>query len=107
MAEKLPGPSGLRGADTDTATTARQSANRPGSSSDVPVYEETLPENDDEDVKAASDTDMGFIGSLEPSAQDVIGELIMQTLGGRSYRREQRAACSRMVSEMYSSSRHR
>ena len=47
---------------------------------------------------------MGFIGSLEPSADDCISELLLQQLGsyGRRYRRETRASCTRIVSEMYS-----
>ena len=38
--------------------------------------------------------DMGFLGSLEPSANDVISELLLQQLGscGRSYQRERKAA---------------
>ena len=52
----------------------------------------------------AGDVDMGYIGSLEPQADDVASEMILMALGssGRSYNRETRAACRRLVSEMYS-----
>ncbi len=65
VAEKSPGPSGLRGADTDTATTVRQRADRPGSSNDVPMYEETLPETDDDDVRAPSDTRLFYTSDAD------------------------------------------
>ena len=40
----------------------------------------------------------------EPSAEDYVSELLLQQLGsyGRSYKRETRASCTRIVSEMYS-----
>ena len=48
--------------------------------------------------------DTDFVGIMEESAGDFIGGLLLQQLGGagRSYRREHRKACSRIVSEMYS-----
>jgi hypothetical protein len=51
-----------------------------------------------------TDQDMGFLGILEPSADDFISEILLQQLGssGRSFKRENRAACKRLVSEMYS-----
>ena len=47
---------------------------------------------------------MGLLGSLEPTAEDFVSDLLLQQLGssGRRYRREQRACCRRVVSEMYS-----
>ena len=59
---------------------------------------------DAEDATNEDAMDTGLIGIMEPSADDFIGELLLQQLGpsGRSYKREQRAACSRIVSEMYS-----
>ncbi len=47
---------------------------------------------------------MGFTGSLEPSADDCISEFLLQQFGsyGRNCRRETRASCTRIVSEMYS-----
>ncbi len=58
------------------------------------------------DAEDANDDamDMGLIGAMGPSADDFIGDLLLQQLGssGRSYKREHRAACSRLVSEMYS-----
>ena len=47
---------------------------------------------------------MGYIGSLEPQAGDFASELILMSLGssGRRYARETRAACRRIVSEVYS-----
>ena len=61
-------------------------------------------EMETEDAKADDAMDMGVIGIMGPSADDFIGELLLQQLGssGRSYKRENRAACSRIVSEMYS-----
>jgi len=46
--------------------------------------------------------DMGFLGSLEPKAEDFMSDLLLQQLGssGRSYRREHRTCCKRIVSEM-------
>ncbi len=56
--------------------------------------------------ETAEDTAMytGFIGILEPSAEDFMSDLLLQQLGssGRSYLRENRASCRRIVSEMYS-----
>ena len=61
------------------------------------------------DAEDANDDamDMGIVGAMEPSADDFIGDLLLQQLGssGRSYKREHRAACARIVSEMYSSPR--
>ena len=63
--------------------------------------------NDDEmdhDDEQNGDMDVGFLGSLEPTAGDTVSELLLQQLGssGSSYRREQRGAARRIVSEMYS-----
>jgi hypothetical protein len=51
-----------------------------------------------------NDDSMGFIGSLEPSAEDFVSEILLQQLGSfsRSYKRESLASCTRIVSEMYS-----
>ena len=58
-------------------------------------------ESDDEEVP--SDTDMGFVGSLEPSKEDYVAELLIQQLGGSSrFVREQRQTARRLVSEIYS-----
>ena len=48
--------------------------------------------------------DMGSLGNLEPTADDFVSDLFLQQLGssGRSCRREHRASCKRIVSEMYS-----
>jgi len=54
------------------------------------------------------DMDMGFIGSLDATADDVASEMILMAMGpsGRSHLRETRTACRRigkaMVPEMYS-----
>ena len=50
------------------------------------------------------DAAMGFLGMLEPPADDGISEILLQQLGssGRSFNREKRASCRRLVSEMYS-----
>ena len=58
----------------------------------------------DDGAEPGHDMDVGFIGSLEPSAGDQISELLLQQLGpcGKSYRREAKAAGRRIISEMYS-----
>ena len=55
-------------------------------------------------MEVDNDANMGFIGSLEPSVDDFVSGMLLQQLGssGRSYRREARASCTRIVSEMYS-----
>ena len=57
---------------------------------------------DNEFMEVDHDANMGFIGSLEPSAGDFASELLLQQLGsfGQSYRREARASCTRIISEM-------
>ena len=66
---------------------------------------------DNENVAAQEeneDVTMGFIGSLEPTADDFASEMILMAMGscGKSRLRETRTACRRlgkaMVSEMYS-----
>ena len=61
-------------------------------------------DNEEEGMDVDHDENMGFIGSLEPPAGDYAIELLLQQLGsfGRSYRREARASCTRIISEMYS-----
>ena len=45
---------------------------------------------------------MGVVGSLEPSKEDYVAELLIQQLGGSSrFVREQRQAARRLVSEIY------
>jgi hypothetical protein len=48
--------------------------------------------------------DFGFLGSLEPTVDDAISDLMIQQLGssGRSYKRENRRAFKALVSEVYS-----
>ena len=49
------------------------------------------------------DTDMGLIGSLQPTKDDVVAELLIQQLGGSPrFVCEQRQAGRRLVSEIYS-----
>ena len=49
------------------------------------------------------DTDMGLIGSLQPTKDDVVAELLIQQLGGSpQFVRERRQAGRRLVSEIYS-----
>ncbi len=52
----------------------------------------------------SEDVNMGYIGCLEPSAEDYVSEILLQQLGssGRSFKREAKASCRRMVSEMFS-----
>ena len=90
-AGKLQGPSGLTGAGRDTAAAARQNAEDDAEHEDMQTEEDTA-------------MDTGFIGILEPSAEDFMSDLLLQHLGssGRSYLRENRASCRMIVSEMYS-----
>ena len=60
-----------------------------------------------ENAQALQDADMsfvGFVGSLEPTRDDEIAELLLMQLGaGRSYARERQRAVQRFtVSEVYS-----
>ena len=60
-----------------------------------------------ENAQAPQDDDMGFagfIGSLEPTQDDEIAEMLLTQLGaGRSYARERRQALQKfIVSEVYS-----
>ena len=52
----------------------------------------------------SADQDMGFLGILEPSVDDFVSDILLQQLGssGRTFKREKRASCRRLVSEMYS-----
>ena len=54
--------------------------------------------------QGSHDVDMGYIGCLMPDREDTVSELMLQTLvsSGRSYARERRAACRRIVTEVYS-----
>ena len=55
-----------------------------------------MQENDDVETEAAGDVDMdliGHIGSLEPSSDDFVSELMLAQLGGsKSCQREKRQA---------------
>ena len=47
------------------------------------------------------DIDMGLIGSLQPTKDDVVAELLIQQLGGSpQFVRERRQAGKRLVSEI-------
>ena len=83
-------------AGRDTAAATRQSAEEPTASEAM--------ETDERQANDENAMDMGLLGSLEPSADDFMSDLLLQQLGssGRSYRREHRASCRRIVSEMYS-----
>ena len=65
-------------------------------------------ENDDMDVDEAQvdpghDVNMHYIGSLEPSYDDFVSQLMLEQLGaGKAYTRERRTASRRIVSELYS-----
>ena len=84
------------------SSTLPQSSDAPNV--DVDMGDNELPAQEEH----GNDMAMGFIGSLEPTADDVISEMILMALGssGKSYRRETRGACQRLakvtVSEMYS-----
>ena len=48
------------------------------------------------------DTDMGMVGSLEPTTDDVVAELLIQQLGvSPRFVRERRQTVRRLVSEIY------
>ena len=54
-------------------------------------------------VGGALDMDMGFIGSLQPSLDDCVAELLLAQLGaGRRYVREHRQGARKIISEIYS-----
>jgi hypothetical protein len=55
-----------------------------------------------EEHTADTAMDTGFIGILEPSAEDFMSDLLLQQLGssGRSYMREHRPSCRRIVPEI-------
>ena len=59
---------------------------------------------DQPEQDSAGDTDMGYIGSPEPSCDDFVSEMLLMSLAssGRKYGRETRAAHRRIVSEVYS-----
>ena len=52
-------------------------------------------------VDGAFDMDMGFIGSLQPSRDDYVAEMLLTQLGvGKRHVREHRQAAMRIVSEI-------
>ena len=57
-----------------------------------------------DDGRDGRDVDMGFVGSLEPARDDLIGQILLQQMGaGKGYVRERRQAVRRiLVSEIYS-----
>jgi hypothetical protein len=59
----------------------------------------------DDATMAGDDESMaGFLGSIQPAAEDVIAGMLLQQMGssGRSYARETRQGFNRIVSEIYS-----
>ncbi len=78
----------------------------PRAQCDAPAGLEPTVGDDEQDAEMgdADDETMGLIGSLEPSPDDVVSEMLLQQIGssGRSYRREARSSYKKMVSEMYS-----
>ena len=55
-------------------------------------------------VDGAFDMDMGFLGSLQPSRDDCVAEMLLAQFGaGKRHVREHRQAVRRIVSEIYSS----
>ncbi len=73
--------------------------------SSIPAMPEQM-DMDHEDAAADEQGDqvMGFIGSLQPSIDDEISNIMLQQLGcsGRSYKREKRRGMQKIVSEIYS-----
>jgi len=71
----------------------------PAGHSDNPIEEDNDMADADDDQSMA-----GFIGSLQPSFEDEVSSMILQQLGstGRSYRREARQGCKKIVMEVYS-----
>ena len=63
-----------------------------------------MEENQEIADEQSADIEMGFIGSLNPTFEDDISDLLLQQLGSsnRGYRRETRTAHRRIVSEIYS-----
>ena len=70
-----------------------------GSRAETPTVEDDTPSNEND---KSEDVDMGYIGCLTPQVDEVASELILMAIGstGRSYRRETRAACRRIVSDI-------
>ena len=112
---------GVRGAiDVPAEEPAGETqAQEPAQSSNGRLGGPTNNNDDDDNVKLdidmdataqeeANDMDMGFIGQLDQTADDVASEMILKAMGssGRSHLRETRTACQRLskgtVSEMYS-----
>ncbi len=73
-----------------------------GLSDDARMEDEPAAEEEEEEQPTAMD--MGFIGSLEPSIDDVASQILLQQLGstGRAYRRDVRRGFKAMISEIYS-----
>ena len=67
----------------------------------VAVQDEQM---DHAETDGAGDTDMGYIGSLEPDFDDFVSEMLLMSVAssGRNYGRETRAAHRRIVSGVYS-----
>ena len=70
--------------------------------SDQELDEDGRDEDGGMEIDHEQDTNMGSPGSLDSSVDDYVHEILLQQLGssGRSYRREARASCTRIVSEM-------
>ncbi len=66
--------------------------------SNAEIEDEQMNRGNEEDI------DMGFIGSLEPSFDDSVSEMMLMQIGssGKSYQREGRTAMRKMISEIYS-----
>ena len=68
------------------------------------------PMDDDDGANSIIDDGMsvGFLGSLQPSAKDQISLMMLAQLGSypqKSYLREKKTACRKIISEIYSPAR--
>ena len=68
------------------------------------AHEAVDPDQEMNEDGQGADMDIGFIGSLEPTVEDVVSEIMLQELGssGGRYRRETNSSFKKLVSEIYS-----
>ena len=99
---KSQGPSGLIGADRDTAAAARQNAD---AAAEMETDDRQEADEDAMNTDFVGNFDVAdSLGRLEPSFDDEVSTLLLNQLGsvGRSHRRESCSAARRLVTEVYS-----
>ena len=100
------GPAGVQtGAQSSRMTNAEAAAEFSRFIDPSPDYEGVNIEVDEPSDEQADDAmSMGFLGSLQPAPDDEISLMILRDLGSSKYARprENRRACRRLLSEIYS-----